>query len=527
MAETANNTTIIRPQEGYQMMSLSSGADIVIGGGAAGVGKTYTLLLEVLRNIKVDGFGGVIFRRTGPQIKAEGALWDTSNKIFPHVDAVPRETFLEWVFPIGTKLKFSHLEYEKNINDWQGSQIPFIGFDELTHFSKKMFFYLLTRNRSVCGVKPYVRATCNPDPESWVAEFISWWIDQETGFPIPKRNGVLRFMIVDGNNTIWGDTKEEVIERAWYMLEDIVNKSGIDPLDLIKSVTFISGDIYENKELLSVNPAYLGNLLSQDEETQAALLHGNWKMVVNQNDVYNYAAFAGMFNNVYEVEHGTHYITADIALKGSDKFIVGVWDGWELIDICIMDKSNGKDIIDVITAFAKKYRVQNRNICYDNDGVGGFVDGFIIGAVPFVNNATAFPNPKNPIKDKKGNLKPDNYENLKTQCYYASGDHVNEGRYSISEHVANQMYDNKMTIRQRFIHERKAIKRDKADQDGKLRIVRKEQMKTSLNGQSPDLMDMFMQRERFNLIQRFAKPTSSLPNKTQSRFEGDECAKFL
>lgn len=41
---------------------------------------------------------------------------------------------------------------------------------------------MLSRNRSICGVKPYVRATCNPDVDSWVADFISWWIDQETGY---------------------------------------------------------------------------------------------------------------------------------------------------------------------------------------------------------------------------------------------------------------------------------------------------------------------------------------------------------
>jgi len=42
----------VRPQDGYQMMALSSSADIVIGGGAAGAGKTFCLLLDPLRDIK-------------------------------------------------------------------------------------------------------------------------------------------------------------------------------------------------------------------------------------------------------------------------------------------------------------------------------------------------------------------------------------------------------------------------------------------------------------------------------------------
>jgi hypothetical protein len=56
-----------------------------------------------------------------------------------------------------------------------------------------------------------------------------------------------------------------------------------------------------------------------------------------------------------------------------------------------------------------------------------------------------------------------------------------------------------MTVKQRFLFERKAIKRDKVDSDGKLKIIGKDEMKTKLNGESPDLMDMFMMREVFEL----------------------------
>ncbi|MDR2274367.1 MAG: terminase family protein [Sphingobacterium sp.] len=515
-----DNVKYIRPQEGYQMKTLSSSADVVIGGGAAGVGKSFTLLLEPLRYKDIEGYGGVIFRRTSPQIVAEGSLWDTSNKIYNLVPgARARRSTLEWEFYVEnkkkSKLKFSHLEYEKNIYDWQGSQIPFIGFDELTHFTKKMFFYLLTRNRSVCGVKPYVRATCNPDPDSWVAELIEWWIDQETGYPIPEREGVLRYLVVDGEKYIWGDTSQEVIDRAWYMLEEQVEKSGIDPMHFVKSVTFISGSIYDNKEMLMIDPAYLGNLMAQDEETQAALLKGNWKVVLSDKDVFDYYAFRGCFENNIDVKTGIRYITADIALKGSDKFIVGVWDGWELIDILIMDKSDGKEVIDAIKGLASNYSVQNQHICFDNDGVGSFIDGFIIGAKEFNNGARPFPHPTKPLIDPKTkNPLPENYYNLKTQCYYATGQLVSEGKVIISERVSDKMYDDKQTVRQRFMAERKAIKRDKSDMDGKLCIIPKKQMKIYLNGKSPDLMDMFMMRRRFDYVDNVGQqlPSGNLTN---------------
>jgi len=494
---------VIRPQEGFQMKAASTAADIAILGGAAGLGKTFLLLLEFLRNIQNPDFGAVGFRRTSPQIRNEGGLWDTSMKIFPHAGGVPRETTLEWDFPKGSKLKFSHLEHEKNMYDWQGSQIPYIFFDELTHFSRKMFFYLLTRNRSACGVRPYIRATCNPDPDSWVAELIAWWIDPNTGFPIPERDGVLRYFAVDGDKYIWGDSEEEVIEKAWYFLEAVVQKSGLDARIFIKSLTFISGSIYDNRELLSVDPHYLANLLAQDAATKAALFDGNWKVIPSDNDIYPYPAFIGLFENMYSVSGEGRYITADIALKGSDKFVVGVWYGFELVDILIMARSDGRQVYEGIRNLAIYHKVQNSDIIFDNDGVGGFIDGFIVGAIPFVNNGSPLPTEDGPT-DAKGNPMKENYEHLKAQCYYRSGARVARGEYRVAADVGNRMYDDKMTVRQRFIHERRAIKRDKADMDGKLRIIKKDQMKVVLDGQSPDLMDMFMMREYFELAPKFS-----------------------
>ena len=249
-------------------MALSSSADIVIGGGAAGVGKTFCLLLEPLRHIGVKNFGAVTFRRTSPMIRAEGGLWDASSKIYSKIKtSKPRESTLEWVFENNVKLKFSHLEYDKNVYDWQGSEIPLICFYELTQFIKNMFFYLLTRNRSTCGIKPYIRATCNPDPDSWVAYFISWWIEQDNnspnfGYPIPERQGVVRFFVKENDNIIWGDSYNDVYEKSQHFLEPMIKSSGLSKENFIKSVTFIGGSIYDNKELLKVNPDYLGTLLS-------------------------------------------------------------------------------------------------------------------------------------------------------------------------------------------------------------------------------------------------------------------------
>jgi len=63
------------------MKALSSPADILVGGGAAGVGKTFSLLMEPIRHLNNENFGTVCFRRTSPMIKGEGGLWDASQNL--------------------------------------------------------------------------------------------------------------------------------------------------------------------------------------------------------------------------------------------------------------------------------------------------------------------------------------------------------------------------------------------------------------------------------------------------------------
>lgn len=486
----------IRPQDGYQMKALSSFADIVVGGGAAGVGKTFSLLLEPIRHIHTKGFGAVCFRRTTPMIRTEGGLWDASGKLYRKISgAKPRENTLEWKFEKGPKIKFSHMEHESNKYDWQGSEIPLIMFDELTHFTKSMFLYMLSRNRSTCGVKPYIRATCNPDPDSWVADLVEWYIEQDPnsanyGFPIIERQGVVRYFASENDKFVWGATPDEVYQKCKAFIDLQVEASDglVQPNDFIKSFTFIGGSIYDNKELLKINPGYLGNLNLLSEDEKVRLLGGNWKISSKGNDIYDFKKFNDIFTNSY-VPEGPMGITADIAMKGSDKFIIKVWCGKRLRDFHVMDLSNGKQIIDKIKEYAFAYSVPFSSVLFDNDGVGQFVDGFIEGAQEFNNGGTVLPNNESGEKE--------NYNHLKSQCYFHSGDAVNRGEYYVEEYAANKKYDKSMTLRERMLWERKAIKRGNVDKDGKLCVIPKVEMKNFLDGQSPDSMDAFMMREWF------------------------------
>lgn len=262
----------LRPQKGPQEMFLSTSADICIYGGAAGGGKTYGLLLDPLRHKNTKKYTAVFFRKNSIQIHAEGGLLDESKSMYASIKGASLKTSPRprWNFKDGGSISFAHIERDDDLPKWQGSQITAIMFDELTHFSERQFFYMLSRNRTVCGVKPYVRATCNPDADSWVAKFIEWWIDQDTGYPIPERSGKLRWMLRRQDAIYWADTREELWERFDLKTEE----ERAEP----KTVTFIASTIYDNKILLDRNPQYLANLKAMATVERERLLNGNWKI---------------------------------------------------------------------------------------------------------------------------------------------------------------------------------------------------------------------------------------------------------
>lgn len=257
----------VGPQEGPQDQFLKSSADIVIYGGQAGGGKSWALLYETLRNVDVPGFGAVIFRRESTQIRAEGGLWDMALEMYPKWLGVPRESpMLDWRFPSGARIHFAHMQHENDRFSWDGSQIALICFDQLESFTWKQFTYMLSRNRTMCGVQPYIRATCNPNPDHFLRIlFLDWWIDKKTGYAISERSGIIRWFVHINNKIHWADTAEE-----------IKNKFGEDSDP--KSFTFIPSSIYDNKILLKANPGYIANLKKLPLIDRERLLQGNWNI---------------------------------------------------------------------------------------------------------------------------------------------------------------------------------------------------------------------------------------------------------
>lgn len=267
IVEPAREVISFTPQPKQQLF-LSSQADLTIFGGAAGGGKSYALLLEPIYHVENEKFGAIIFRRTYPQITQEGGLWETSQQIYPYLGAKAVEGDLKWTFPQGSTVIFKHLENESTKYEWDGSQIPLICFDQLESFTEGQFWYMFSRNRSTCGVKPYVRATCNPKP-GWLSRFLSWWVDEKTGYAIPERSGRTRWFCRIADGLKWADTREELTNRY--------------PDSMPKSVCFILSKLTDNQALMSKDPGYMANLLALPMVERERLLGGNWKIAIAGN----------------------------------------------------------------------------------------------------------------------------------------------------------------------------------------------------------------------------------------------------
>ena len=276
----------LKPNPGPQSEFLSCGADIILFGGKAGSGKSWGLLADPLRHKDVHGFMAVTFRRTRPEITRAGSLWDTSAELYPQLGAEPRVSTLSWIWPSGSRHDFGNLEHEQDLYSWQGAQIAQLQFDELTTFTKKQFLFLFSRNRTTCGVRPCIRATCNPDPDSWVLDLVRWYLD-EKGYPDPKKCGIIRWLIVDNGVFIFAKTKAEL--------------GKLYPTKEPKSFTFIPGELAPQ-----LGAEYASNLDALEEHDRLRLKEGNW-FARPRGGLYDRSMFAIVDKVPGRVAHCTRF----------------------------------------------------------------------------------------------------------------------------------------------------------------------------------------------------------------------------
>ena len=254
---------------------------------------------------------------------------------------------------------------------------------------------------------------------------------------------------------------------------------------LNKRRAFIQALPYDNKMLPKEYIQNLENTLRGAEKQR--LLNGLWEYDDDPNALCDYDKILAIFNNDQLPKESTTYLTADIARFGSDLCVIGVWQGWELIEVYTLATSATTEIQALINTLRMKYNIPKGNCIADEDGVGGgVVDN--TGIVGFKNNSTPF----------EENGKPTNYKNLQTQCLYKLAERINSNGIYISAEVSER-------TKEMIIAEIEQIKSDNKD-GKKLSVINKDTVKQAI-GRSPDYRDMLLMREYFDLKpKRIFKP---------------------
>lgn len=490
-AQTPNEHKVMA-QTGGQEKLLTTRADITIYGGSRGGGKSFGLLMDALNDCLKKGFRSIILRK---ELGDLSDLVDTSKTVFSQFGEYNRsKTDMTWNFYNGGWLTFGY--YGDSFDDfkvrYQGKQYAYEGIDEITHMNYKKFKYLMTDNRNAFFIRNRIIGTCNPDPDSWVARFIDWWIGDD-GLPLPERDGLIRYCFMDGDDVsgiFWGDTREEVYGKCKATIDKISKgyEDFGDPKDLfIRSVCFIAGKLKDNKKLLRSDPSYLANLANQSEEQRARDLDGNWKYKTVGDDLIKTKNMEDFFDNPMQGTEGKKHCSCDIALEGGDNLVMVKWTNnlCHIDDIFVCNYS-GKQTVPVVKHKLEEWGIPETNFTYDLNGLGQWFkgkDGYFPNAVPFCNTA--------PV-DKKLKFV---YNSLKSQAAYMLAQKIISKEISINPYLLDRKYSgngySNVTLREILMLERKVIRQDKENTDRGFALPKKKTMK-SLIGHSPDFIEAIL-----------------------------------
>lgn len=318
-------------------------------------------------------------------------------------------------------------------------------------------------------------------------EFTRGWIEEAGEFEVAAKNNLAASI---GR---WKNDKHKLVRKLLQTGNPSKNYTYRDYYKpfingtLLPHQKFIQAFIQDNHMIDSGYIEQLQQSLSKNEK--ARLLDGNWEYDDDPSALIQYDKILDCFTNTF-IPSGEKYITADIARMGGDKIVIIEWDGWRG-----KVRYATKQTLDVTTtqiaAAMSRNSTGRSNTLLDSDGMGGGpVD--MLKVKGFVNNSRALPAPI-PELDGKGNPIKENFDNIKSQCYFRLAERINKNGIYLECETEE--------VKQWIIEELEQVKQKALDSDMKKGVVPKDKVK-ELIGRSPDFSDTIMMREYFDL-----KPT--------------------
>ena len=474
--------------------------------------NTALMLMEGLYDIGNRHFNSVLFRKNKDDfdnIENESARWFRGLGRYNK-----SRDDMTWNFKTGAKMSFDTYDMDWKAFDakYRGQQYAYIGIDELPQMPFEYLKILMGSNRNTVGVRSRILGTCNPDPTSWLRVFIDWWIGKEDtiysdglkhperkGFPIPERDGVVRYCFMGNADSvdgiIWGDTPEEVYEQCKSEIDarwdPTLEAEGYDKMTFaVKSVTFIKASIQDNKALLRNDPGYIASILNKSPEEVAKEWDGNWDVVKASDDMIQAFHMEKIYGNAHVLGDKVRRATCDVAGDGGDNCVTWLWIGWHVADVFVCRK----DLYTTPTLLRAKlteWGVIDENFAYDLNGVGQVLKGAFPRSVAFNNEESV---------DNKFRFM---YDNKKSQCAYKFAERTQQDGWSIEYSLLSRKFKvgkDTRTLRDILQIERRCVKQDMAKADKGWCIIKKDQMKRrECVGHSPDFFEALFMREIFDL----------------------------
>lgn len=242
---------------------------------------------------------------------------------------------------------------------------------------------------------------------------------------------------------------------------------------------FIQAFIQDNP---AIESDYIEQLRSlKDKAKRERLLLGNWDYDDDPAALCEFDAITDLFTNDHVKPGGEKRISADLAMKGRDRFIVGSWNG--MVVMIPVDKgvSTGKEIEGDLKRVMLAKGVPHSKTVVDSDGLGNYLESYLTGIKEFHGGARAV--------DQK------EFANLKAECAWKLAEKINKREIRI---ICTEEQ------KQKIIEELGVLKQKDVDADEKRkRIIEKKDMKELL-GRSPDYLDMLIMGMYFEVYRRRA-----------------------
>lgn len=168
-----NNKYIPHKPFDNQIDFLTYDAEELLYGGQAGGGKSDCLLMSALQYVDRPNYSALLLRRTYQDLSQPGAIMSRAKDWLSGFKEVTWNNQTKtFTFPSGATLSFGYLSHDNDLDQYQGAEFQFVGFDELTQFTEKQYTYLHSRLRKLkdSDVPLRMRAGTNPGGrgEQWV-----------------------------------------------------------------------------------------------------------------------------------------------------------------------------------------------------------------------------------------------------------------------------------------------------------------------------------------------------------------------